>query len=131
MNIDINILLWGGFALFILALLALDLGILQRKPHVLDTREAIILYGFWTGLALLFNAGIFFFHERGTEAGLEFLTGFLVEKSLSIDNIFVFVLIFAYFRVPPIFQHKVLFWGILGALRPIPGWRGCTIPPHA
>jgi tellurite resistance protein TerC len=113
---DINLLLWGGFVFFILALLALDLGILQRKPRVLDTREAFILYGSWTSLALLFGAGIFFFHERGTQAALEFFTGFLVEQSLSIDNIFVFVLIFNYFRVPPLFQHKVLFWGILGAI---------------
>lgn len=113
---DTNLMLWGGFVLFILAMLALDLGVFKRKPHVIDTREAFTLYAFWTGLALLFNAGIFFFHERGAEAGLEFLTGFLVEKSLSIDNIFVFVLIFQYFRVPPLFQHKVLFWGILGAI---------------
>lgn len=113
---DINLMLWGGFVLFILAMLALDLGVFKRKPHIIDTREAFTLFAFWTGLALLFNAGVFFFHERGAEAGLEFLTGFLVEKSLSIDNIFVFVLIFQYFRVPPLFQHKVLFWGILGAI---------------
>ena len=113
---DINFILWGGFAAFILAMLVLDLGVFQRKAHVIDTREAFMLYAFWTGLALIFNIGIFFLHERGTEAGLEFLAGFLVEKSLSIDNIFVFVLIFNFFRVPPVFQHKVLFWGILGAL---------------
>jgi|694.fasta_scaffold130076_2 tellurite resistance protein TerC len=116
MNMDTTLLLWGGFVLFVLMVLALDLVTFHRKPHVIDTREAFILYGFWTGLALLFNAGIFLFHERGTEAGLEFFTGFLVEKSLSIDNVFVFVLIFAYFRVPPAFQHKVLFLGILGAI---------------
>jgi len=116
MTVDITLLLWGGFTLFILAMLALDLGILQRRPHVLDTREAFILYGAWSGLALLFCAGLFFFHARGAHAALEFATGFLVEQSLSIDNIFVFVLIFNYFRVPPVFQHKVLFWGILGAI---------------
>ena len=113
---ELHLLLWSGFVVFLLLLLILDFSTFHRKPHVIDTREAFILYGFWTGLALLFNAGIFFFHERGTEAGLEFFTGFLVEKSLSIDNIFVFVLIFSYFRVPPVFQHKVLFLGILGAI---------------
>lgn len=116
MTMDTTLLLWGGFVLFVLMVLALDFVTFHRKPHVIDTREAFILYGFWMGLALLFNAGIFLFHERGTEAGLEFFTGFLVEKSLSIDNIFVFVLIFAYFRVPPVFQHKVLFLGILSAI---------------
>jgi tellurite resistance protein TerC len=113
---ELHLLLWSGFVVFLLLLLILDFSTFHRKPHVIDTREAFILYGFWTGLALLFNAGIFFLHERGTEAGLEFFTGFLVEKSLSIDNIFVFVLIFSYFRVPPVFQHKVLFLGILGAI---------------
>jgi tellurite resistance protein TerC len=113
---DHSLLLWGGFTLFILAMVALDLGVLQRKPRALDTREGFALYALWTCLALVFCAGIFFFHERGAEAGLEFLAGFLVEKSLSIDNIFVFVLIFSYFRVPPVYQHKVLFWGILGAM---------------
>jgi tellurite resistance protein TerC len=116
MNMDSTLLLWGGFAFFILLVLLLDFCTFHRKAHVIDTREAVILYGFWTGLALLFNAGIFFFHERGTEAGLEFFTGFLVEKSLSIDNIFVFVLIFSYFRVPAVLQHKVLFVGILSAI---------------
>lgn len=116
MNIDSSMLLWGGFVFFLLLVLLVDLLTFHRKPHVIDTREAFILYGFWTGLALLFNVGIFFFHERGTEAGLEFFTGFLVEKSLSIDNIFVFVLIFSYFQVPSVFQHRILFLGILGAI---------------
>ena len=116
MNMDSTLLLWGGFAFFILLVLLLDFCTFHRKAHVIDTREAVILYGFWTGLALLFNAGIFFFHERGTEAGLEFFTGFLVEKSLSIDNIFVFVLIFSYFQVPSVYQHRILFLGILGAI---------------
>lgn len=109
-------LLWGGFTLFILAMLALDLGVFQRKPHVIKAKEALGWFGFWTGLALLFNIGLIFFHERGKQAGLEFFTGYLIEKSLSIDNIFVFTLIFSYFRVPPIYQHKVLFWGIIGAI---------------
>lgn len=108
--------LWGGFTLFILAMLALDLGLFQRRPHVVSMREAMAWFGLWVGLALLFNAGIFLFHERGAEAGFEFFTGFLVEKSLSIDNVFVFILIFNYFQVPPAYQHKVLFWGIVGAI---------------
>jgi tellurite resistance protein TerC len=108
--------LWGGFTLFILAMLALDLGVFQRRPHVVSMKEAVAWFGFWVGLAILFNAGIFLFHERGAEAGLEFFTGFLVEKSLSIDNVFVFILIFNYFQVPPMYQHKVLFWGIVGAI---------------
>ena len=93
--------LWGGFTLFVLAMLALDLGLFQRKPHVIGMKEAMAWFGVWTGLALLFNIGVILFHARGGEAGLEFFTGFLVEKSLSIDNIFVFILIFNYFHVPP------------------------------
>ena len=108
--------LWGGFTLFVLAMLALDLGLFQRKPHVIGMKEAMAWFGLWTGLALLFNIGVILFHARGGEAGLEFLTGFLVEKSLSIDNIFVFILIFNYFHVPSAYQHKVLFWGIIGAI---------------
>jgi tellurite resistance protein TerC len=108
--------LWGGFTIFILAMLALDLGVFQRRPHVISIKEAMAWFGFWTGLAMLFNLGILLFHERGAEAGLEFFTGFLVEKSLSVDNVFVFILIFSYFHVPPSFQHKVLFWGIVGAI---------------
>jgi len=114
--IENQIWLWGGFTLFILAMLALDLGVLQRRPHVIGMKEALTWFGVWTGLALLFNIGIMLFHPRGQEAGLEFLTGFLVEKSLSIDNVFVFILIFSYFHVPPAYQHKVLFWGIVGAI---------------
>ena len=108
--------LWGGFTLFILAMLAMDLGVFQRRPHVVSMKEALAWFGFWVALALLFNVGILLLHERGTEAGLEFFTGFLVEKSLSIDNVFVFILIFSYFQVPPTYQHKVLFWGIVGAI---------------
>ena len=108
--------LWGGFTLFVLAMLALDLGLFQRKPHVIGMKEAMAWFGVWTGLALLFNIGVILLHARGGEAGLEFFTGFLVEKSLSIDNIFVFILIFNYFHVPPAYQHKVLFWGIIGAI---------------
>ena len=108
--------MWGGFTLFILAMLALDLGVFHRRPHVISVKEALAWFGIWVGLALLFNAGIFFFYERGAQAGLEFFTGFLVEKSLSVDNVFVFILIFHYFQVPPTYQHKVLLWGIVGAI---------------
>jgi len=107
---------WVGFTLFILLMLALDLGLLQRRPHVISMREALAWFGVWVGLAMLFNIGVFLFHDRGPEAGLEFFTGFLIEKSLSVDNVFVFILIFNYFRVPAAYQHKVLFWGIVGAI---------------
>lgn len=108
--------LWIGFTLFILALLALDLGVFRRRPRVIAVREAIAWFIGWVGLAMLFNIGLAILHGRGLEAGLEFLAGFFVEKSLSIDNVFVFLLIFNYFRVPAVYQHKVLFWGIVGAI---------------
>lgn len=111
-----HMVLWGGFILFILAMLVLDLGVFQRKPHVIGMKEALGWFSFWVVLALVFNLGVVLFNERGTLAGLEFFTGFIVEKSLSIDNIFVFILIFNFFRVPPVYQHKVLFWGIIGAI---------------
>ena len=111
-----QMLLWAGFTLFIAAMLALDLAVFQRRPHVISMREALAWFAAWVGLAILFNIGVALFHERGLEAALEFLTGFVVEKSLSIDNVFVFILIFGYFHVPPAYQHKVLFWGIVGAI---------------
>ncbi len=114
--INESLALWGGFTLFIVAMLALDLGVFHRRAHVITMREALTWFGVWTTLALIFNAGIVLFHERGGQAGLEFFTGYLVEKSLSIDNIFVFLLIFNYFQVPQTYQHKVLFWGIVGAI---------------
>ncbi|MCI0458243.1 MAG: TerC/Alx family metal homeostasis membrane protein [Gemmataceae bacterium] len=107
---------WIGFTVFILLMLTLDLGLFQRRPHVISMKEALAWFAVWIGLALVFNVGVVLFHERGLEAGLEFFTGFLVEKSLSIDNVFVFILIFNYFHVSPAYQHKVLFWGIVGAL---------------
>ena len=107
-------LLWGGFLLFVVAMLALDLGVFHRKAHVIHMREALAWTGVWITLALVFNAGIAYFW--GAQAGLEFLTGYLVEKSLSMDNVFVFLLIFNYFKTPPTYQHKVLFWGIIGAI---------------
>jgi tellurite resistance protein TerC len=105
---------WAAFTGLILVLLALDLGVLHRKPHAVKPREALLWSVVWIALSLLFNVVIYFW--KGPEPALEFLTGYLIEKSLSVDNIFVFVLIFSYFRVPPELQHRVLFWGILGAL---------------
>jgi tellurite resistance protein TerC len=102
------------FNLFILAMLALDLGIFNRKVHTVTVREAIIWSIIWTILALMFNAGVFL--VAGHVTGLEFLTGYLIERALSFDNIFVFVVIFSYFGVPPRLHHKALFWGVLGAL---------------
>lgn len=109
-----SIWLWVGFNLFVLSMLALDLGVLHRHAHEVSIREATAWSAAWIALALTFNVGIY--HFMGPSAGLEFLTGYLIEKALSVDNIFVFVLIFSYFRVPPKYQHRVLFWGILGAL---------------
>lgn len=109
-----QILLWVIFNIFVLGMLALDLGIFHRKAHVIKIKEALVWSAVWITLALIFNLGIYFW--RGPETALEFLTGYLIEKSLSVDNIFVFLLIFSYFGVPSLYQHKVLFWGILGAL---------------
>src|SRR5690606_9438592 len=106
--------LWAGFNAVILALLALDLFVFHREAHEVRVREAAIWSIFWVVLSLAFGAGVYYF--RGSDAGLEFFTGYLIEKALSVDNIFVFVLIFGYFGVPQKYQHRVLFWGILGAL---------------
>jgi len=107
-------LLWIGFNLFVLAMLALDLGVFHRKAHVVGFKESMTWTVVWVVLALLFNAGIW--HFSGSQKALEFFTGYVIEKSLSVDNVFVFAMLFSYFAVPPIFQHKVLFWGVLGAL---------------
>lgn len=109
-----ELLLWVGFNVFILLMLALDLGVIQKKTHVISVKEALIWSAIWIVLALLFN--VFIYYEFGKEKALEFLTGYVLERSLSIDNIFVFVLLFSYFKVPEEYQHKVLFWGVLGAL---------------
>jgi tellurite resistance protein TerC len=106
--------LWVGFNAFILAMLALDLGVFHRRSHVVTVREALTWTGVWVALALVFNAGLW--HFAGGARALEFFTGYVIEKSLSVDNVFVFALLFSYFAVPRRFQHKVLFWGILGAL---------------
>ncbi len=102
------------FNIFVIAMLLLDLGIFQRRAHVIGIREALGWSFFWITLSLLFNLGLYFW--QGKEVALQFLTGYLIEKSLSVDNLFVFLMLFMYFKVPPKYQHKVLFWGILGAL---------------
>ncbi len=107
-------ILWGGFNLFVLGMLALDLGIFHRRAHVVKVREALIWTAVWITLSMAFN--LFVYHYLGKEKALEFFTAYLIEKSLSIDNIFVMIMIFGYFQVPQEYQHKVLFWGILGAL---------------
>lgn len=109
-----DVLLWIGFLIFIIGMLILDLKVLQKKDHEIQIREALLWTLFWIGLSLLFNLGVYFF--MGVDYALEFLTGYLIEKALSVDNIFVFIIIFTYFGVPPRYQHKVLFWGILGAV---------------
>jgi len=109
-----KVILWVGFNAFVLVMLALDLGVFHRKAHVIKTKEALWWSAMWIALSLLFNLGVYFFF--GTQKALEFLAGYLIEKALSVDNIFVFLMIFSYFRVPALYQHKVLFWGILGAL---------------
>ncbi len=109
-----NSWLWIGFNIFVLAMLALDLGIFHRKAHAISIKEASIWSLVWIALAMIFNAGIYFF--SGPEPALQFFTGYLIEKSLSVDNIFVFVLLFTSFSVPVAYQHRVLFWGVLGAL---------------
>jgi tellurite resistance protein TerC len=109
-----SLCLWIGFNVFVVAMLTLDLGVFHRKAHVIRIKEALAWSAFWIALALSFSLGVYIWY--GPVAALEFLTGYLLEKSLSVDNIFVFLLIFSYFRVPALYQHKVLFWGILGAL---------------
>jgi tellurite resistance protein TerC len=110
----INIYFWIGFHVFIFLMLALDLGVFNKKDHKVPVKEAIKWSSVWISLALLFN--LFVFYEFGKTKALEFLTGYVIEYSLSVDNIFVFIIIFTYFSVPDRFQHKVLFWGIIGAL---------------
>lgn len=105
---------WVVFNLFVLAMLALDLGVFNRKAHVIRFKEALGWSIFWVTLSLAFNGWLYYAH--GTRIGNEFLAGYLLEKSLSVDNIFVFIMLFSYFNVKPQYQHRLLFWGILGAL---------------
>ena len=119
-----TIWLWIGFNLFVLSMLAVDLGVFHRRAHEVSIKEATVWSIVWISLAMLFNVGLYLFWDKvsptsnysNSEAALAFLTGYLIEKSLSVDNIFVFVLIFTFFAVPAVYQHRVLFWGILGAL---------------
>ena len=125
-----NLLAWTGFVALILALLALDLGVLNRRPHEPTVAEALGWSAFWIALAMAFNGLVFFLYENnwigvglafpedigGRQAALEFFTGYLLEKSLSLDNIFIIALVFSYFRVPLRYQHRVLFWGVVGAM---------------
>jgi len=108
------ILFWVLFNVFVAAMLVLDLGVFHRRAHTVKFREALICSVVWAGLAVIFAVVIYFWHGR--TPSLEFVTGYVIELSLSVDNLFVFLLIFRYFQVPPGHQHKVLFWGILGAL---------------
>jgi tellurite resistance protein TerC len=113
---------YAGFTVFVLLLLALDLGVFHRDAHVVSFRESVVWSVVWVATALTFNYGFYLYAaeqfgaEVGGQLGLEFLTGYIVEKSLAVDNIFVFVLVFAYFSIPPKYQHRVLFFGIIGAL---------------
>jgi tellurite resistance protein TerC len=106
--------LWGGFLLFVLAMLAIDLGIFHRKAHVVTLKEAATWSAVWVLCASIF-AGLVYYYA-GRRVALEFTTGYVIEKALAVDNIFVFVVIFTAFQIPPVYQHRVLFWGILGAL---------------
>lgn len=109
-----SIWFWIIFNVVVLGLLALDLGVFHRKAHAVSVKEAAIWSVIWISLSLLFNLGIYF--TEGKEIAMQFLAGYLIEKSLSVDNIFVFIMLFSFFQVPPAYQHRVLFWGILGAL---------------
>lgn len=107
-------ILWTSFNAFVLAMLALDLGVFHRKTHEVSVKEALTWTSIWISLAMVFNLFIYLYFDK--ETAIEFFTGYVIEKSLSIDNIFVIIMIFSYFSVPKAYQHKVLFWGILGAL---------------
>src|SRR5882672_2758375 len=121
-SIAISTLAWVGFCIFIFAMLAIDLGLFNRKPHEISPRNAAIWSGIWVALALAFAGFLFgplgweLFGAARHQKALEFLAGYLIELSLSVDNLFVFLLIFSYFKVPPKYQHRVLYWGVLGAL---------------
>lgn len=111
---DVPIYFWVLFHVFVLGMLALDLGVFHRETKAISTREALVWSGVWISVAIAFNILLFFW--QGSEAGLEFATGYLIEKSLSIDNVFVFLLLFTFFGVPAAYQYRVLFWGIIAAL---------------
>lgn len=107
-------MLWAGFAILVGVMLALDLGVFHRDAHSVSNKEALAWSGVWIALSLAFNA--FVYYHQGSQKGLEFLTGYVIEKALSVDNIFIFVVLFGTFAVPKALQHRVLFWGVIGAL---------------
>ncbi|TPW21377.1 MAG: tellurite resistance protein TerC, partial [Elusimicrobia bacterium] len=109
-----DFLSWSVFGGVVLGMLALDLGVFHKKSHEISVKEAVSWSVVWVALALAFGAGLWW--RQGSGPGLEFLTAYLVEKSLSVDNIFVFVMVFSAFGIPAVRQHRVLFWGVLGAL---------------
>jgi tellurite resistance protein TerC len=117
-----EISLWVGFNVFIFVMLFLDLFVFNRKQHTIKVKEALLWTGFWMLLAASFGVGIYFFGDsiwgpgEGADLSLQFATGYLIEQALSVDNLFVILMLFTYFRTPHAFQHKVLFWGILGAI---------------
>ena len=111
---NIEIAMWLGFTLFVIVMLVVDLGVFHRSAHVVTLKESLVWCAVWIGLAVVFNLGIYYW--RGPVKAMEFLTGYLIEEALSIDNLFVFIMIFGYFRVDRRYQHRVLFWGILGAI---------------
>ncbi len=113
-EMDHSIWAWVGFNVFILIMLFVDLGVFNRKAHAITYKEAATWSVVWITLALIFCGGVFW--HLGNQKGLEYLTGYLIEKSLSVDNLFVILLVFSYFKVPAKYQHRVLFWGVLGAL---------------
>jgi tellurite resistance protein TerC len=111
--VNTQVALWVGFNAFVLGMLALDLGLFHRKEHAVSPKEAGVWCGVWVSISLLFCAGIWYF--SGSVPALQWLTAYIVEYSLSVDNLFVFLMVFSYFRVAPEHQHRILFWGILGA----------------
>jgi len=111
---DVNGLVWGAFLLFVILMLALDLGVFHKKAHIVGIKEALIWSSIWIALALLFNLGVYIYYDH--VKAFEFFAAYVVEKSLSVDNLFVFVMLFSYFNIEPKYQHKILFWGIIGAL---------------
>lgn len=111
---EVSILFWIGFVVFVVVMLTLDLFVFHKKDETMKVKTALLWSLFWIGLAVLFNAGVLYF--AGKEKALEFLTGYLIEESLSVDNLFVFIMIFGFFKIEPKYQHKILFWGIIGAI---------------
>jgi tellurite resistance protein TerC len=111
---EVDISFWIGFVVFVIILLCLDLFVFHKKDEVMKVKVALIWSVFWIGLAVIFNIGVYFL--MGETKALEFLTGYLIEESLSVDNLFVFIMIFGFFKIEPKYQHKILFWGIIGAI---------------